>query len=70
MAEGVHYPSEPEPDFEYNEHGAWCPVCGDLVASSFQMEDEDFIVPSVCRQCGFPDEIDRAAKWAADNPST
>lgn len=40
--------------FEENEHGLWCPACGDLIAAPWQMDDE-FVVPETCRQCGFPD---------------
>jgi predicted RNA-binding Zn-ribbon protein involved in translation (DUF1610 family) len=41
--------------WEHNEHGLWCPACGDLLAASWHCEEEDFEPPEVCKQCGFPD---------------
>lgn len=35
--------------------GLWCECCGNLIASRRQREDEGFVAPEDCRQCGFPD---------------
>lgn len=44
-----------------NEHGLWCPCCGNHIAASWTMEEEDYEPPMICKQCGFPDEIDPEA---------
>lgn len=47
--------------WDENEHGLWCPCCGNHIAAPWNMEDEDFQAPTICKQCGFPDEIDPEA---------
>lgn len=39
--------------FMRNEHGLWCPSCGECVAPGGI--DEDGGEPSECRCCGYPD---------------
>lgn len=41
--------------WDENEHGLWCGCCGDRVASNREVQNEEFIAPESCRQCGFPD---------------
>lgn len=41
-----------------NEHGLWCPLCGNLVVKRESEDDEIGHEPETCSQCGFPDEID------------
>jgi hypothetical protein len=38
-----------------NEYGLWCGACGNLLASAEHIDDEDFVEPESCKQCGFPD---------------
>jgi len=47
--------AEPEAPWEENEHGLWCPACGDIIAAPWNMEEEGYVPPLTCRQCGFPD---------------
>lgn len=42
-------------DWSTNEAGLWCMSCGNLVASARGAEEEGFVEPEACRQCGFPD---------------
>lgn len=41
--------------WEENEHGLWCPSCGEIIAAPWNMEAEDFEPPETCKTCGFPD---------------
>ena len=42
--------------WEPNEHGLWCPHCGEIIAPDWFFErDETFEPPTSCRQCGFPE---------------
>lgn len=42
--------------WEPNEHGLWCPNCGDIIAPDFFFErDEEYQPPESCRACGFPE---------------
>lgn len=41
--------------FIHNEHGVWCPHCGECVSGA-----EDF---ANCPTCGFPDDIDAMADY-------
>jgi hypothetical protein len=41
--------------WEHNEHGLWCPACGDLIAPTWFLDDDEYQPPEVCKQCGFPD---------------
>jgi len=38
-----------------NEHGLWCPNCGEHHAAPWEMDDEDFSPRLTCRACGFPE---------------
>jgi hypothetical protein len=44
-----------EHPWDRNEHGLWCPACGDIIASSSRADEDDYEPPDTCRQCGFPD---------------
>lgn len=44
--------------WDQNEHGLWCPVCGNHIAAIWNLEEEGYEPPDACNQCGFPDEID------------
>jgi hypothetical protein len=44
--------------WEQNEWGLWCLCCGNHIARADELDDEDYKAPEMCRQCGFPDEID------------
>jgi hypothetical protein len=52
--------------WEENSFGLWCPACGDLIAPSFHMDDEDFTPPECCKQCGFPDFEDGTGYFTDD----
>jgi hypothetical protein len=41
--------------WDLNEHGLWCPACGEILAAPWHLEDEDFVEPEICKTCGFPD---------------
>jgi hypothetical protein len=42
--------------WEPNEHGLWCPNCGDIIATDYFFErDELYEPPRHCCACGFPD---------------
>jgi len=45
-----------------NEHGLWCPACGELIGSG----EDDYIVPDSCRTCGFPDFEDGPGYFTDD----
>ena len=47
-----------------NEHGHWCPSCGDRVGRASASEDA---LPDSCRCCGFPDLDAVAAYHAPDD---
>lgn len=51
-------------DFMRNEHGLWCPSCGECVASGGL--DADLTEPTECRCCGFPD-ADAVAHYHLDD---
>lgn len=40
-----------------NEHGLWCPVCGNLIEAAWNIDD-DFEPPEICNQCGYDGEPD------------
>ena len=40
--------------FIRNEHGLWCPACGEIIAG-VSCVDEDYFPPDSCKTCGFPD---------------
>ena len=44
-----------------NEDGIWCPHCGHHVAAPWSV-DEDWTEPDECRECGFPEDIDKMAE--------
>lgn len=48
-----------EKNWVLNEHGAWCPGCGYLIAPSF-WEDWEAKADQAyaCKDCGFPDYED------------
>ena len=41
--------------WDENEHGLWCPACGDLITPAWFLEEKDYRPPDACKQCGFPD---------------
>jgi predicted RNA-binding Zn-ribbon protein involved in translation (DUF1610 family) len=43
-----------EHPWEYNEHGLWCPACGEHIAAPWNMGN-DYQAPESCKTCGFPD---------------
>ena len=45
--------------FITNEHGTWCPSCGELLSN----RDEDFDPEGECPTCGFPDDIEKVAQF-------
>lgn len=45
-------------NWEQNEFGLWCPLCGNHIARADECEEDDYKAPEQCRDCGFPDEID------------
>lgn len=45
----------PEDYWERNEHGLWCPACGEMIAPPWRSNDPGYEPPDSCRQCGFPD---------------
>lgn len=45
--------------FTTNEHGTWCPSCGELLSN----RDEDFDEDADCPTCGYPDDIDKVAEY-------
>ena len=54
--------------FCQNEHGWWCPHCGNLVRSAHAVfdpdDDPDPPLPEECRECGFPEVSD---EWIEAN---
>lgn len=54
-----------ENPFTRNEHGLWCPACGELIAYDDGVDDEGF-VPNNCRTCGFPDFEDGMGYFTDD----
>ena len=48
--------------FMQNEHGVWCPSCGELIANGDQVDD-DWMEPDECRVCGFPEDIEAMADF-------
>lgn len=49
--------------FELNEHGLWCPCCGNLIASPATANADDYQAPAECGQCGFPEDADKVAAY-------
>lgn len=45
-----------------NEHGVWCPHCGELVAAQWHIDD-DWEEPDECRTCGYPEDIEKMAEY-------
>lgn len=41
--------------WDENEHGLWCPNCGNHIAAPWNLEDEDFTPPESCKGCGYPE---------------
>ncbi|HKT85604.1 MAG TPA: hypothetical protein VJQ77_05910 [Novosphingobium sp.] len=50
--------------FIHNEHGVWCPSCGELIANASNVDD-DGIEPGECRVCGFPDDAEAMGAYHA-----
>lgn len=48
-------------EFDWDEHGVWCPHCGDLIAAPWNI-DEDWQEPNECRACGFPEDLEKMAE--------
>lgn len=40
--------------WEHNDHGLWCPACGEHIAAPWNIDD-DYEPPDACKTCGFPD---------------
>lgn len=51
-----------ENGFHINDHGVWCPSCGEMIASTSQLDD-DWIEPDECRACGFPEDLEAMAEF-------
>lgn len=49
--------------WDYNEHGAWCNSCGELVGDAEEVESKDWSPPLECRCCGFPEDIEKMAEF-------
>lgn len=47
---------------ESNEHGVWCPCCGELLAAPWHI-DEDWEEPDSCKVCGFPDDGEQMSEY-------
>lgn len=48
--------------FTQNEHGLWCPSCGERLAGP-ALVDEEGLEPEECRVCGFPEDIEKMAEY-------
>lgn len=59
------YPVNADAPWERNEHGLWCPACGEHIAAPWNMDD-DYRPPESCKTCGFPDFEDGAG-YFTDN---
>lgn len=52
-----------------NEHGLWCPACGYHIAAPWTLEDEeDYVPPDSCKECGYPDFEDGTDYFTDDAP--
>ena len=41
--------------WEANEHGLWCPECGECIATPWMFErDEQYSPRASCKDCGYP----------------
>lgn len=47
-----------EHPYAETSQGLWCNVCGNHVATDYDLEDEGFEPPTDCPQCGWPDDFD------------
>lgn len=55
--------------WDVNSDGAWCPACGDIIATDYQLfrvMDTDWEPPTTCRQCGYPDFEDGAGYFTGE----
>ena len=48
MAEHEQHP------WQENEHGMWCPACGNHIAAVSKLDQPGYTPPDTCRHCGFP----------------
>lgn len=48
--------------FTVNEHGVWCPSCGEIIATPWGIDD-DWMAPDECRTCGFPEDHEKMAEY-------
>lgn len=55
------HPRLRESAFHHNDHGVWCPSCGEMLAGAQQVDD-DWMEPDECRVCGFPEDIEMMAE--------
>lgn len=46
---------------DVNEHGVWCPHCGEIIEASWNIDDE-WEEPAECRSCGFPEDLELMAE--------
>lgn len=44
--------------FDRNEHGVWCPSCGELIVPGWRLDDDELEEPIECTVCGYPDDLD------------
>lgn len=40
------------------EQGIWCNICGAHITDIEELEDEEYVPPSDCPRCGWPDNFD------------
>ena len=53
--------------WELNEHGYWCPACGNHIAHQITDDpDDEARLPDSCRECGFPDFEDGEGYFTDD----
>ena len=50
-------------NFDQNEHGIWCPSCGDLLVAGWHMSGDDWEEPTECKVCGYPDDLEAMAEY-------
>lgn len=58
-------PAELHP-WEENEHGMWCPACGNHIAASWSLDEPGYTPPETCRDCGFPEFEDGTGYFTDD----
>jgi len=51
-----------------NEHGIWCPACGELIRPEWNIPDDERELPETCKTCGFPDFEEGCGYFTAMGP--